>query len=283
MPAGIAIRSLDRFLEADDRIVVLHLGLDRTTLDRLAACAARATFSEIDCSGLMHTAWKSFAFPQSTFLRLLIPAVLKDDLRCVYLDGDVLVRKDPRPLHDADLFGNAVGAVRNRSIPFLCSLGGVSQWRELSLPGSAPYFNAGVLVLDLELWRKFSISERATQYLQSYGNETSLADQTALNFAAVGHWLELDRGWNYVTYVAYYFMQQPELEPTDPAIAHFAGKSKPWTAGTQPMFSEEWHDFLVGSPWSDYKVPSPPRGARSWLGRQIKQVVRKLAEYSREA
>ncbi|KZV96850.1 nucleotide-diphospho-sugar transferase [Exidia glandulosa HHB12029] len=67
--------------------------------------------------------------------------------RVLYLDADVLVRKNLSELWSTDLQGRALGAARNIGHP----LGHVGVWDE-----KRPYFNAGVMLLDLARIRQRS-------------------------------------------------------------------------------------------------------------------------------
>lgn len=285
MPTGVAVRSLDRFLSSDDTVVVLHLGLSADHISDLKQCVRQARLEFIECSGMIRDSWVPPPHVSvAAFLRYLAPELLVDDSRCVYLDGDVIVRSDPRPLHDVDLCGNTLAAVRSRVTPFAASPGGIAAWFELGFPSTAPYFNSGVLAIDLDRWRRERVTDKLTGYLDSYGDRAHLADQEALNAAVVGTWLPVDRTWNYVTHVTESFLQQPELEPSEPSIVHFAGRSKPWIYGRLPIFAEEWFSIAESTPWSGFRAAPPPRqiGARATLQSAAAGVLRGVRKLAKE-
>ncbi|MBB1494625.1 glycosyltransferase family 8 protein [Propioniciclava sp. MC1595] len=263
-PTGVAVASLDRFLGPDDRIAILHVGLGSASQAKLRACSTNASLEFLDCTGLSDASWVPPGHvSEAAFLRYLAPGLLPDDDRCVYLDGDVLVRHDPRPLHYIDLAGRTLGAVQSRVTPFVASKGGVGGWREWGLPSMAPYFNSGVLTIDMARWRQLEVTARLTRYLREHLDKATLADQEALNAAVAGDWIPLDRTWNYITYVADYFLQEPEHEPSSPNIAHFAGRAKPWKFGSQPLFTDEWFGVQEHTPWAGFE-PSPAPAARGF-------------------
>jgi len=283
MATGVAARSLDRFLTSTDRIVLLHDNVAPGALRDVCSCITSATPEVIDCSSMFNSSWTPASYlTRASFLRFLAPQLLPDASRAVYLDGDVVVRRDPRALHDADLNGRTLGAVRSRVTPFFASSGGVQRWQELGVASNSPYFNAGVLVIDLDRWRKLGITDRATNFLAAHGTNTLIADQEALNVAAVDDWTHLDLTWNYVTHIADNFLQQPDLEPSDPHIIHYAGRAKPWVAGRQPLFAEDWHQRLLETPWAAFEPAAGANKAglgsvvRRWIGRMLR-VLRNLA------
>ena len=272
MPTAIAILSLDRFLGPGDRITLLHDMVSDESLDRMCACASNASITTIDCHEMLEQAWKPPRHVTSAaFLRYVAPELLPEQPRCVYVDGDVLFRKDPTPLYNTNLKGRTLGAVRSRVAPFMASPGAIAPWLDMGIPSTAPYFNSGVLVMDLDRWRSLGITKRITEVMKSFGDQLNLADQDALNASVINDWTELDREWNYLCHVAESFLQQPELEPLDPCIVHFAGRSKPWLWGDQPLFAEEWHALLRESPWNGFALhpPKRERGLRAFARRTL--------------
>lgn len=281
MPTGVAIRSLDRFLSPADQIALLSTGLTDSDRHQLNECARTAKVTHHDCEGLSDPSWIPVPYlSPASYLRYLAPSLLPNADRCVYLDGDVVVRRDVRPLHDVDLNGATLAAVRSRVAPFAASPGGIRRWMELGIPSTAPYFNSGVYVMDLDRWRRRDVTARIADFLRRHGADAYLADQEALNVAVTGDWVQLDRTWNYITHVAENFLQQPELEPTDPHIVHFAGRLKPWSWGRQPLFAEDWHASLAETPWAGFapSPPSAPKGLKAAARRTIGRMARGLRD-----
>ena len=143
------------------------------------------------------TSFKGFStlphISKMTFARFMIPSIFGEDVqRVLYLDADVLVLDDLGPLWSTDLKG-AVRAVLDRILdPQIKNRApGLEKF-----PRVRDYFNAGVLLIDLDRWRKERISEGALQYLIRHP-DSPLADQDALNVVCDGHWTELGLSWNF--------------------------------------------------------------------------------------
>jgi lipopolysaccharide biosynthesis glycosyltransferase len=87
------------------------------------------------------------------------------------------------------------------------------------------YFNAGVLLIDLPLWRAERVSERALEYL-ARNPSSPICDQDALNVACDGRWTPLDPRWNFQDHYDKVFadMEAEQL----PGIVHFVTTLKPW-------------------------------------------------------
>jgi len=101
--------------------------------------------------------------------RLLAPDALSDSLeRAIYLDGDLLLLDAIDILWNTDLRGGIIAAVQDAVIPRVSSPMGLRRFRELGCRPEEPYFNAGVLVVDLKAWRSQEVGQRAIEYLGRY-------------------------------------------------------------------------------------------------------------------
>lgn len=155
------------------------------------------------------------------FTRICLPEILSTN-KVVYLDCDLVVSLDIATLYEIDLQGFAIGASGVGNIewslekPFFTRLG---------LEPEAKYFNSGVLLMDLDYWRKHKLSARCFEFANKYPKELVTADQTVLNyvFQEFG-FLELDPKFN----LALYPNNHVDLDMHNEAILHFVGAPKPW-------------------------------------------------------
>lgn len=172
-----------------------------------------------------------------TFARFMIPRVFTEDVhRVLYLDADLLVLDDLGPLWDKDLKGAVVGAVLDHILDqqIKARAHGVGKF-----PLVQNYFNAGVLLIDLNRWRKERISENALAYLRA-NSDSPLADQDALNVACDGRWTDLGLCWNFYDHFKTSILHMPLAER--PKIAHFPGQ-KPWKASALSVNAELYDTF----------------------------------------
>jgi lipopolysaccharide biosynthesis glycosyltransferase len=182
------------------------------------------------------------------YFRLLIPDILRAK-RALYLDIDTLILSDLQPLLSIDLKGAPLGAVRDILNPYLGSplaLRGDVLPPELAM---RPYFNAGVLLMDLDLWRSEAIGRSAMSLIERNDARLRFMDQDALNLIVSGNFTELDPAWNMyptpstvvdlksagLTVLADSIIGgQPASDDVsigaDVKIAHFIGSPKPWTS-----------------------------------------------------
>lgn len=161
-----------------------------------------------------------------TFARLLIPRVLPDTVsRALYLDTDILVLKDLMPLWQTDLEGAVVGAVLDGADWHLKH--GTSVYP--GVPRVKDYFNAGVLLIDLDQWRARKVSEKALEYHMRVP-ASPFMDQDGINVACDGTWKRLEARWNFQNHFGRNVERLAEHER--PAIIHFVTGSKPWKASS---------------------------------------------------
>lgn len=159
-----------------------------------------------------------------TYVRFLIPQVFPDTVsRVLYMDTDLLVLDDLTPAWETDLEGAVVGAVLDRwDLQIKRSESGLED-----VPRVRDYFNAGVLLIDLQRWREERVSEKAMNYMIRHCR-TPFMDQDALNVACDGLWKKLEPRWNFHDHYGKRILDMgPEQRP---GVVHFVGKEKPWNA-----------------------------------------------------
>src|SRR5690606_22778049 len=126
---------------------------------------------------------------QAAYLKLLAPGLLPSGAaRVIVLDADVIVQSDLQPLWAAPMGDRLLLAVQDFGCPYVSCSFGIRRYRELGLEADAPYFNSGVMLLDLERWRAEEMASRSLQYLDSHAAELRCHDQEALNAVAANRW-----------------------------------------------------------------------------------------------
>jgi lipopolysaccharide biosynthesis glycosyltransferase len=175
----------------------------------------------------------------TSYARLLLPELLPDLERVVYLDCDMLVDADLTPLMERDLGGAPWGAVAEQHIP---KLGQNVEVERLSAEEAGwRAFNTGLLVLDLGAMRREGFLEQVLK-LGEMGR-WAYQDQALLNYIGRGRWHGLPARWNrqlFVTENFSIYRDRPE------SVWHFIGKMKPWhfvigeARGLMADFQAEW-------------------------------------------
>jgi lipopolysaccharide biosynthesis glycosyltransferase len=258
-------------------VLFLHDGLAEPLQQRLRAALARLRgdtsidFVRIDGN---FPGYPDFYFPSKlTYARLLLPAICPPG-RLLYLDADLLVLKNPAPLCERESGPAGLSAAVETGIR---TISGDPPRGDPGFPVDprAPYFNAGVLALDLEAIRANGLFRRASDLLATRGAICKLHDQSALNFAANGGFDRLEPDWN----------RQTHREGFDPVEAiptlrrrgmnvHFVTRAKPWLAWSPFPAERMFRAVLdaVDPEWRGAEFAAVKAAARrkirfaSWLG-----------------
>jgi lipopolysaccharide biosynthesis glycosyltransferase len=206
------------------------------------------------------------------FLTQLLPAQIK---RALYLDADLVVRGDIGPLWRAPLNGNLIAAAPD---PLADSN------ERLSLPPDYCYFNAGVLLIDLDGWRREGLLPRFIDYIETHEAVLKFLDQDVLNVLLQDRVEYLDYGWNFQSRTEsrhrdYLGLTSAEFEAVrgNPRIIHFSSRWKPWFYRHDVPFEAEYLKYLARTPWAD--KAQPDRNAKAMISRTIKRrlpVLRRL-------
>lgn len=205
---------------------------------------------------------------RATYLRLAVGDLLPASVeKALYLDGDVLVQDTLAPLWDVDLDGAVALAVRSVNYPFICTYGAMDHWPALELDPRAPYFNAGVMLIDLHAWRRTDVGGEALRHLASPLANGRLADQEALNAVLAGRWKELPPRWNQQTPLLHRNRGAEALYPEPvlaearqrPAVVHFLDRPKPWQQGCAHPAAEEWRRVAAETAFGPVALERTPR------------------------
>ena len=197
----------------------------------------------------------------SAYFRLLIPEHIPADTeRVIYLDSDLLVKADLTRLWEEPMEGQALMAVRGFNNPYVSSRLGILKYEELGLAPDTPYFNSGVMVINVNWWRREEVPERVCQYMRAYREHLNLCDQEGLNAVLAENWKELDPRWNVIgtlnsleDWPASAHKERMrrirEKLMSEPYILHFAGPSKPWMVEYRHPAQFQWMRCLRESGW----------------------------------
>lgn len=153
--------------------------------------------------------------PISSYYRIFLADILPDVDRIIYLDADTLLTGDLTELWRTDLEGNfLVACLDERAY--------MKKVFSVLNPRRREYFNSGVLVFDLYLFRKYKIINNLLGFLIDTADLYELGDQDALNLYFLDAVKLLDSSWNYgvPSYKKY-------TGVVDVKLLHFYERTKP--------------------------------------------------------
>ncbi len=183
----------------------------------------------------------------AAYARVFLPEVLEEDGRVLYLDCDTLVDGSLEDLFAVDLHGKPF------ALGYDCVLHHYK--RHVRHPSELPYFNSGVMLIDLEAWRSHRCTERILAELAHPSGPNPLGDQDIIVRVFPQETRSLDPKWNFLSQ---FFMlsykgvrrivgegEQLLFSPETyaearqgAAIYHFSGQTlgRPWfTSSHHPM------------------------------------------------
>lgn len=219
------------------RIYVLNTSLSTGSIQLLEGLSSQCVIVScvdvkdvVDTNSIKSTKYLSV----ETYYRLYTPLLLREYKKVIYLDSDICVMSDVAELFEADLLGNAVGAVRD---VFTANIEAHS--KRIGIADYKGTINAGILLIDIELFEREQVREKCLNLLKEDNKQTvrnyTLADQDALNVVLHNKITFLDAVWNcQVQYlnrpqVVYDECRKEYFESISSAkILHFAGEDKLW-------------------------------------------------------
>jgi len=278
LPFLVLASSLRRHLK-DDRKVVLHafhsdpIALDPAYFAGLNSAIFGLRLQQIENRFDGPAPWPSY-LTAATLLRLQLPSVLKGVDRVVYLDSDLIVLKDITTLYDTDLSDFPLAACLDfwlTCAPSLAPPGwAAGEWLKflnevVGLADHKTYFNAGVLVMDLERFRSTDLTRAAENFLERRSYQTVYVDQDALNHVINGAFVRLDPRWNVLGSRSPTDLGDAAAPiNSDPWIIHYAGPQKPWNGeGRRLTF---WHRRFWQEAAASPVLPLLPRAHPETIG-----------------
>ena len=181
-------------------------------------------------------------FAVETYFRLLMPEIFKNYTKALYMDSDLVLNADPGELYHTDVSGYLLAACHDSDTAGLYN--GYEPNKKyymdhiLKIKKPYEYFQAGVILFNLEEFRKRYKTKDMLQFAASYKWE--LLDQDVLNYIAQGSVKYVDSEWNVMTdWAGIRISQIIALAPKrmnadylkarkNPKIIHYAGPDKPW-------------------------------------------------------
>lgn len=216
---------------------------------------------------------------KSTYARLFLKEYLPENIdNVLYLDCDTIVKADLAPLFKTDLQGKTLGAVID---PFI-ELQTHNYKKSIGILAGGGYFNAGMLLIDIQKFRAINVAEKTATFLQHYP-DYQYGDQDILNYLFQNDVTYLDMRYNFQT-SSYNLLAEkeksvPYLFSLPIAILHDTGPQKAWHKKCYSLSKIYFHQAFNA-------IPNKPK---SWLGKvenfsfleKLKLIKKKITRYCR--
>lgn len=178
---GVTLRSLiDNFVSNDYKpiIHILDGGLSWENKEKIKTLATGEK-SELLFHEVNQALFSDFPEPGHlkvpTYFRLIIPEIIDPKIKKVlYLDSDLVIFGNILSLYLENVEDYIFGAIKDASETTI-----LKEPYQITIE---KFFNAGVLLINLGLWRKYKISEQANDFIKSNYDKLKGADQDAFNY-----------------------------------------------------------------------------------------------------
>ena len=299
-PTGVLITSIEAFNKDAICYHIISESLSEISKANLNAClknkSSKIEFHIIDISVLKKCPIRENEHVSlATYFRLLLPTILPETIKKIlYLDGDILCLDSVASLFETDIENYSCAVtpdVRNDDIRIQ---------NRLSLDKQSGYFNAGVMLINLDWWRKFDVQNRAIQFVLENKDLCLFHDQDALNVLLQGTCKIISVRYNFQEHfletLADLLIDKKYFGDIDYAkenicFIHFTGQKKPWHIECVNPLKKLWLQVFKTTLWKreplTYKYPKFLKrlkfNLRKWLAKihlvSEKNIYRKL-DYS---
>ncbi len=222
---GVALSSLKAHRDKGRSYAayVLHTDVSEEKAKEMQARFAEEGFSlafrnvSREISHFVHRLHTRDYYSHATYYRLLIPELYPKMKKALYLDSDILLRGDVGRLFDTRLGENLAGAIPDGFVNHVPVLRRYVENR-VGVPAGVPYFNAGVLLMNLVEMRKIGFGDLFIKLLSAVTFRVA-QDQDYLNVICRGRVKFLPECWNFMPF-------RPVKR--EPMLVHFNLDCKPW-------------------------------------------------------
>lgn len=255
-----------------DSDITFHIVSDGSVSDKekekLCTVVRRYKGKEIAFYDIGENAFESFPgigryfnhITQAAYYRLMLPSILPLGLhKVLYLDGDIIIHDTLASLWKIELDNYPLATVRDMYE------NDVERYTRLDYPPSLGYFNSGVLLLNLDCWRKDSLSKICMDFMHHHADRIKFHDQDVLNCVFRETKMMLPLKYNVQN--AFFYRKKEDIgidvqryedeltEATEhPVIVHFTLSQKPWIIGCPHPYAKEFNRYRNMTPWRHHSI-----------------------------
>lgn len=176
----------------------------------------------------------------TTYYRLFLAEMYPQLEKAIYLDSDMIVNEDISKLFDIDIGKNLVGAVTDEAVYSAVEFRNYVE-KVVGVRTVKNYFNAGMLVLNMDELRNINFQDKFLYLMQHYKYEVA-QDQDYLNRICKGRVYYYDMTWNKMP------IPNEKITVDDIKIVHFNMIYKPWHID-DVIYEELFWKYAKGTPY----------------------------------
>lgn len=242
---GVTLKSLIlQHNDSDLHIYILDSGISAENKQKILTLANEKT--EIVFAPINETVFNNYELDKNSYItaamfnRFVIPELLADKERVLYLDVDLVVLKNLRQFYFADMSGKAIGMIKDYNYKECEKRLGVEN-----------YYNSGVMLFDIKKCREVGLTARLMQALAENKQKLFCPDQDIINMQCQ----DLIKEFDFIYNAQAHPLQSANIklindEINQIAILHYTTALKPWGVQKHPLEKYYWQ-VLVNTPWQD--------------------------------
>ncbi|MCL2080361.1 MAG: glycosyltransferase family 8 protein [Oscillospiraceae bacterium] len=202
--------------------------------------------------GLINNRW-----PLANFFRLFISSILPADMeKIIYLDCDTIIRSSIAGLWNMEQGKSVISGVRVYRKLF------DDTGKYIYLKKRDTYINAGVMLINLDLWRLYNVEEKFIKFIRLIDGKTLHGkNQGIINSVLKGFIGTIDPTYNYRITENKNFSHPKDRKrisqiqrDNNPVIAHYIAigeRIDKYKSAFNIALSDDWYKWKEMSPWKD--------------------------------
>lgn len=234
-----------------------------------------------DIKGLVGCEIEMHWWIENVFSRVFLGEIFKnypDINKLIYIDCDTLIVGSLSDLWEFDLEGHIAAGV-------LEAMGRLHK-KAIGLREKEPYFNAGMILINVNKWRKENYDKKARDFILKVNGKMEYADESVLNGIAANDMKIVSPKYN-LTSLSIYFSasevqvyrkscfhySEEELKEAleDARIIHFTSSYvdvRPWIEGSTHPYAYKWQLVKNSSVWKNQPIAKDNRNIKKRIARK---------------
>ena len=181
--------------------------------------------------------YSSYHVTLPTYFRFKLPTLLNDLDKVLYIDCDIIARTSLKELFKENLNNKALAMVLD-----------AESKKEAKRLGLKKYYNAGVMLINLDFWRKNNVEESLFNYAKNNSDKILWQDQDIVNIVLEDKIKSISEKWNF----QYFLYEKIDVKAlSDSSIIHLAGRFKPWLIPFEHPIYDYYYYYLSFTPWKN--------------------------------
>mgnify|MGYP001024511290 CR=1 FL=1 len=247
-------------------VFVLDCGISQVTKDKLITIAneysRNINFVNMDSAiGGLNLQMGVRKISIASYARLFLSSVIPEKYnKIIYLDCDTIVRASLADIWKINLDNYLVAGVQDTVDNFFL--------KKIGMKEDEYYINAGVLLINLSLWRRIHIEDKFMDFIDNFKGNVPHHDQGVINAICRNKKYILSPRYNATSNIYSFsaktirrmyfldsFYSQEELDDAkkNPIILHFTTGlvGRPWELNCSHPMKEEYLKVAKASPWKE--------------------------------